>query len=60
MTTKEQIIQAMEKLPEDATFDDAMDVLYLLHKIQRGIEQGEAGQTLSNEEVRKRVRKWLK
>jgi hypothetical protein len=52
LTTKQQIIDAMAKLPDDATFEDAMDVVYLLYKIQRGIGQGEAGQTISHSDVR--------
>lgn len=55
MTTKEQIIKAVQDLPENATFEDAMERLYLLYKVERGILQAEAGQKVSQEEARNRL-----
>jgi len=46
---------AVENLPPDATVEEAMERLYLLAKIERGLEQAEAGETLSHEEVRHRL-----
>ena len=57
--TKEQIIKAIEALPEDATFDDAIECLYLLYKIERGLEQADKGQKVSQEEARRRMAQWL-
>jgi hypothetical protein len=37
MTTKESIVKAMTELPEDASFEDAMDKLHVLYRIERGI-----------------------
>ena len=31
MQTKEQILKAIEELPDDATFEDALERLYLLY-----------------------------
>ena len=59
MTAKEQILQTMSRLPADASIEDAMAELYLLYKIQRGIEQADKGQTVSNEEAKKRMARWL-
>jgi hypothetical protein len=59
LTTKELILLAMADLPEDATYEDAMDVILLLYKIQRGIEEADAGHTISNDEAKERMRKWL-
>lgn len=60
MTTKEQILKALEDLPDDATIEDAMERLYLLYKVERGLADIEAGRTLSQEEVRQRIRQWQK
>ena len=60
MTTKEQMIKVIQELPEDATVEDAMERLYLLYKIERGIAQAEAGQKVSQEEARRRMAQWLK
>ena len=60
MGAKEQIIDAVQALPTDATIEDAMERLYLLYKVQRGIAQAEAGQTITQEEAKERMKRWLK
>lgn len=60
MGTKEQILKAIEELPEDAVIEDAIDRLYLLYKIERGIQQSEQGELISQEEARQRMSRWLK
>lgn len=59
MTTKEKILEAVNTLPDDAQIEDAMEKLYFLAKVEKGIEQADAGQTFPHEEVRQRVSKWL-
>jgi hypothetical protein len=51
---KQKIMETVEHLPDDATVEDAMERLYLLAKIERGLEQSEAGLGLSHEDVKKR------
>ena len=63
MTTqsvKDQILKAMQDLPDDATVESAMERLYLLYKIEQGIEQADRGQVVSQEEVKRRMEQWLK
>ena len=59
MTTKEQMLQAIRELPDEATVEDAMERLYLLYKVERGIAQADAGQKVSQEEARTRMARWL-
>jgi hypothetical protein len=58
--TKQQILKAIEDLPEDARVEDALDRLYLLYKVERGIQQADRGELISQEGVRQRMAKWLK
>lgn len=60
MTTKEMVIEAVKDLPDNAPIEDAMERLLLLAKIERGIEQTDAGQIIPHDEVKQRVSKWLK
>ncbi len=60
METKQQILKAIEDLPDDAEVGDALDRLYLLYKVERGIIQADRGELLSQDEVRGRMAKWLK
>jgi predicted transcriptional regulator len=54
-SVKERVIEAVRELPDDATVEDAMERLYVLAKIQKGLEQAEAGQTVSHEEAKRRI-----
>ena len=38
MTVKEEILELMEQLPDDATIEDAIERLIVLYKIQQGLE----------------------
>jgi predicted transcriptional regulator len=60
MTTKEKMLHAVEALPSDATIEDAMERFLFLAKIERGLQQADAGQTVPHTEVRERMAKWLK
>jgi len=60
MDTKQQILKAIEDLPDDAKVEDALERLYLLYKIDRGIKQADAGELITQEEARQRMAKWLK
>jgi hypothetical protein len=48
---KTDIVRAIQDLPDDATVEDAMERLYFLAKIERGLEQSE-GETISHEEIK--------
>jgi len=60
MTIREKAIQIIQDLPDDASFEDAMERLLLLAKIERGIQQADSGQTIPHAEVKERMAKWLK
>ena len=53
--TRDRVLEAVRDLPEDATVEDAMERLYFLAKVEEGLRQAEAGQTMSAEEARQRI-----
>ena len=54
--SKSQMVRVIQELPEDATFEDAIERLYFLSKIDRGLEQSE-GETIPHEEIKARFLK---
>jgi predicted transcriptional regulator len=52
---KEKVIEAVRGLPDDATFEDAMERLYFLAKVEEGLRQAEMGQTVDAEEAKRRI-----
>lgn len=57
-TLKETAIDAIQKLPESADFDDIMYQLYVLQKIEKGREAARQGNTLTVEELKKEMQTW--
>jgi hypothetical protein len=53
---KSEIVKAIQELPDNATVEDAMERLYFLAKIERGLEQSD-GETISHEEIKARFLK---
>lgn len=51
---KQDIVRAIQDLPEDATVEDAIERLYFLAKIERGLEQSEADNTVPHDEIKSR------
>jgi hypothetical protein len=56
---KEEVMRILEGLPEDASFDDIQYHIYVRQKIDHGLDDVEAGRTLSEEELDQRMAKWL-
>jgi predicted transcriptional regulator len=56
---KEEVRRLLELLPDDATLEDIQYHIYVRQKILRGLEDIEAGRTLSEDEFDARMSKWL-
>lgn len=56
---KESVLTVINNLPDNASYDDIMEALYVNQKIDKGIEQLDIGDSISIEELRKRMKKWL-
>jgi predicted transcriptional regulator len=54
-TTRDRILQALEDLPQNATFDDAIERLVFLAKIDAGLAELDAGHGIPHDEVRRRL-----
>ncbi len=58
--TKETILAAVQALPEPIDFNELLERLIFIEKVEEGLRQGEAGETISQEEVERRVQSWRK
>jgi predicted transcriptional regulator len=56
---KKEVLHILEGLPDDASLDDIQYHIYVCQKIDHGIEDADAGRTLSEEEFDLRMAKWL-
>jgi predicted transcriptional regulator len=53
VSAKQLLREAVERLPEDATVEDAMDRLYFLSKVARGLAAADRGDVVPHEEARR-------
>ena len=60
MMTKTQIINSLQKLPENLTIDQVIEHLIFIEKIQKGMDDSENGNILSSDEAKEKLNKWLK
>jgi hypothetical protein len=58
-TAKQDVAQLLNKLPDDCSVEDIQYHLYVLEKVRRGLDDAKVNGTLSQEEVEKRLSKWL-
>lgn len=54
-TTKQKVLEAVQKLPADATVEDAIERLYFLLKVERGLTQADAGETVPHAQAKARL-----
>jgi predicted transcriptional regulator len=48
---KDTIIELAQALPEECMWDEVMERIYVLQKIERGLLDADEGRTISHEEV---------
>ena len=58
-SVKEQIIQIIQRLPDEASIDDIMAELYFKLQVDAGLKELDEGRGIPHKEVEKRMSKWL-
>ena len=60
MTVKEKVLEVITKMPDDSTLDDIGYELYVIESVQKGLDELDRGQSLSHEQAREELQKWVK
>ena len=55
---KQEAINAIERLPDNATIEDIMYRLYVIDKIHEGLDDVRNGRVITTEELEKEVQSW--
>ncbi len=58
-TAKQEVTGLLNRLPEDCSLEDIQYHLYVLQKIERGMKDVAEGRVYTQEEVEKKMSKWL-
>ncbi|NEW83224.1 MAG: hypothetical protein GZ094_12765 [Mariniphaga sp.] len=60
MITKTQLINSLDRLPENLTIDQVVDHLIFVEKVQKGLDDSANGRTNTKEEAKQKLKRWLK
>jgi hypothetical protein len=58
-TAKEEVLKMLERLPDESSFEDIQYHIYVREKVARGLKDVQEGRVLSQEEVERRMARWL-
>lgn len=55
---KQEALETIGKLPDDADMDEIMYRLYVLDKIRKGQEAADQGRTITSEALKREIDTW--
>lgn len=58
-TAKEEVEALLEKLPHDCSLEDIQYHLYVLEKVQHGLDAADAQGAISQADAEERLSRWL-
>lgn len=58
-TAKDEVQALLRQLPDDCSLEDIQYHLYVIEKVNHGLEAADSQGTTSQEEVEQRFTKWL-
>lgn len=56
---KEEIASMLDRLPEDASYEDVQYHLYVVEKVKNGLAAAKNGNAIPQEQAEERLGKWL-
>ena len=59
MLTKAKLKKQIENLPEEFSIDELVERLILMEKIERGVQQSEKGEIISETDLDNEIDKWF-
>ena len=57
-TAKEELGQLIAQQPDDSSYEELVRELAFSVMVRRGLKDSDAGRTISNEQMRHRIRGW--
>jgi predicted transcriptional regulator len=59
MSSKQQVFELLDKLPDNATLDQISEEIAILAAIQRGLESSDAERVITHEDLKNRSATWI-
>lgn len=59
-TAKDHIAEIIKRQPDDSSYDEIVRELAFELMVQRGLKDSDEGRTITNEEMKRRIKTWQK
>lgn len=59
-SAKEQMAKIIQEQPDDSSYDEVLRELAFARMIEHGLKDSEANRTISNEQMKHRIKAWRK
>ena len=59
-SVKEEMTRIIHEQPDDSSFDEILRELVLVRMIDRGLQDSDAGRTISDDEMKRQMKQWRK
>lgn len=59
-TAKERMQEIVQEQPDDSSYDEILRELAFARMVDRGLKDSRTGHTISNEEMKRRIKTWQK
>ena len=59
-SAKEAMIEIIGRQPEDSSYDEILRELAFARMVQRGLDDSDAGRTVTDDEIKGRIDSWQK
>jgi predicted transcriptional regulator len=59
-TDKQRMVQLLEELPDDSSYDELLRELAFERMVERGLADADAARTVSHEEIGRRLASWAR
>lgn len=57
-SAKQEALSTIQQLPENVQFDEIIYRLHVLNKIHQGLQEIEAGKSISSDELQREIEQW--
>jgi hypothetical protein len=57
-TVLDRVLRAVETMPSDITFEEVLERISMLQKIERGWQQIAAGEGIPHDEAKRQMKRW--
>ncbi|MBE2186922.1 MAG: hypothetical protein IAE99_09145 [Rhodothermales bacterium] len=57
-TIKQRVARAVEGMPDDVSYEDIIERIVFLRKIEQGLKESQAGQVVPQAEIEAEARAW--